>query len=50
MEYTLSLVHCCDALLYLAPSPGADRELELAEKLGKRIYLHLDAVPDLSGE
>jgi hypothetical protein len=35
------------ALLFLAPSPGADRELERATKLGLRIFHSIDEVPDL---
>lgn len=45
LEYTMSLVGRCDSLLYLAPSPGADRELELAERLGLRIFRSLEEVP-----
>lgn len=37
------------ALLYLAPSPGANREKERAEKLGLRIFTSIDEVPDLRG-
>jgi hypothetical protein len=35
------------ALLFLAPSPGADRELARATKLGLRIFHSIDEVPDL---
>jgi hypothetical protein len=35
----------CDALLYLAPSPGADRERDWAEALGLVIYARLEDVP-----
>jgi len=34
----------CDAILYLAPSPGADRELELARAMGLRVFHHVDEV------
>lgn len=46
MAYTLAWVARCDALLYLGPSPGADRELALARKLGLPVYTDTDAVPD----
>ncbi len=36
----------CDALLYLAPSRGADIELEEAKRLGLRVYYAEDEVPD----
>jgi len=35
----------CEALLLLASSPGADRELKFAEAHGLRIYHSLEAVP-----
>jgi hypothetical protein len=35
----------CDALLYLAPSPGADRERDWAAALGLVIYHRLDEIP-----
>ncbi|KKN23742.1 hypothetical protein LCGC14_0901760 [marine sediment metagenome] len=38
-----------NALYYIGPSPGADRELELAEKLGLLIFKSLAEVPDLRG-
>jgi hypothetical protein len=36
------------ALLYLAPSPGADRELALAQSLGLRIYRSISEVEDVA--
>jgi len=36
----------CEALFYMAPSPGANRELETAKKLGLKIFLSLDEIPD----
>ena len=38
----------CDALFLIAPSPGANRELSLAETLGKPIYRCMDEVPDIT--
>ena len=40
------LLAACDALFYLAPSPGADRELARAKRRGLPIYRTLDEVPD----
>lgn len=37
------------ALLYLAPSPGADRELERAKALGLPVFRSVDEIPDLRG-
>lgn len=37
-----------DAILYLAPSPGADRELAFAREERKIVFQSLDEVPDLS--
>ena len=37
----------CDALLYLAPSKGADIELNTAKELGLKIYYSIDDVPDV---
>ena len=47
LELSLALVERCDALLYLAPSPGADRERARAEALRMPIYRSLEEVPDL---
>ena len=35
----------CDALLYLAPSPGADRELARAQELGLTVFMSIAEVP-----
>lgn len=35
----------CDALLYLAPSPGADRELTFAQAQGLMIYRAVEEIP-----
>ena len=37
-----------EALYYMGPSPGAELELELAERLGLRIYKNMDDVPHIS--
>ena len=38
-------LEACDAFVYLGSSPGADGELELAKRLGLRIFHSLDEVP-----
>lgn len=37
---------CADALLYLAPSPGADRELSFAQISGMPIYRSVEEIPE----
>jgi hypothetical protein len=48
MKYDGAWVSSCDALLQLASSLGADRELHQAAHEGKIIFLSLDEVPDVS--
>jgi hypothetical protein len=43
----LELLSRCDALLYLAASPGADKELRRAEACGLRVFRDLGEVSDL---
>jgi hypothetical protein len=38
VQWSLAFVECCDGLLYLAPSPGADRERARAVELGLPIW------------
>lgn len=45
MTYNRVWLAQCDALLYLAPSPGADRERAYAAELGLPIYDTLEQVP-----
>ena len=40
----------CDALLFLADSPGARKELELAQRLGKRIFYSPDEVDPVESD
>jgi len=40
----------CDALYYLAPSPGADGELRLAQRAGLIVFRDLQDIPDLTGD
>lgn len=37
----------CDAFLFLGSSPGADKELALAKKMGLTIYGLIDDVPSI---
>jgi nucleoside 2-deoxyribosyltransferase len=39
----------CDALYYIAPSRGADLERDVAEYLGKPVYLSMEEVPEGNG-
>lgn len=45
MRQDLALLERCDALLFLASSPGADRERQRAEDLGQVIYDSIEDVP-----
>jgi hypothetical protein len=46
MDMSMALMHCCDALLFLGESPGAnvERNLFLAKKLP--IYTSVDEIPN----
>lgn len=37
-------IQFCDALLYTKPSDGCDRELRIAQGLGKKIYRSVDEI------
>src|SRR5260370_42497834 len=50
MRWDEAWLRQCDALLYLAPSRGADIELQTAQSLGKTIFYHLDEVPRIAGD
>ena len=45
MKMDLEILSRCDALYYIAPSVGADMELEVAKDLGIEVYYSLDEVP-----
>jgi hypothetical protein len=47
MKISLALMSCCDALLLIAESPGANKERELMLSQGKAVYLDLKDVPKL---
>lgn len=45
MEWDDVWLRLCDALLYLVPSPGADKERQTAMVLGKLIFSDIHDVP-----
>lgn len=45
MEISLALASRCDACLYIARSPGADREAALIEDMGHPVYERLEDIP-----
>ncbi len=45
ISWDLPWLERCDALLYLGSSKGADLELQVAKRLGKRILRSVQAVP-----
>ena len=50
MQFTLAIVPRCDGLLLYEHSPGADREWQLAESLGKPVYFDVSELPDRNGQ
>jgi hypothetical protein len=50
MAHGFAYLEHCEALLLLAPSPGADRELSFARAIGLKIYHSLGAVPPVGEE
>ena len=45
MRWCLAILRRCDAILYLASSPGADRELACAQEWGLIVFRSLEEVP-----
>lgn len=45
MEISLALAARCDAVLQIARSPGADREVELIHGLGRPVFTRVEDVP-----
>ncbi len=45
MDISLGVIGCCEALLLLGHSPGADRERDLVLAKGLPVYLDLSEVP-----
>ncbi len=50
LEWDRPWLETCDALLYLAPSTGADLELTMAKNLGLRIYRDVEEIPHITEE
>ena len=48
MILAFMMIERCDALYYMGPSPGADRERAFAEKMGKQVFTNMAEVPDLT--
>jgi hypothetical protein len=49
MAISLAVVGCCDAILMIGESPGANRERELLATRGCPVYLSLADVPEATG-
>ena len=47
LQWDNTWLDLCDALLYLAPCNGADKELARAKKNGQIIFNHISEVPNL---
>jgi len=45
MKWDDAFLECCEAFLYLAPSPGADRERQRAEELGLTVFQSVTEIP-----
>jgi hypothetical protein len=46
IEWDKVWLETCDALLFLGSSKGANLELDLAKKMGKRIFFSINSVPE----
>lgn len=46
LQWTMSYLRACDAILVLGSSPGADRELIRAMELGLTVYERVEDVPE----
>lgn len=45
MAISLGVVGCCDALLLIGESPGANKERDLIASKGRPVYLSIDDIP-----
>ena len=45
LRWDAEFLACCDGLLYLGASPGAERELELAVRLGMPVFSRMARTP-----
>jgi O-glycosyl hydrolase len=48
IDWDLTWLELCDALLFLGDSRGARIELEYAKKLGKYIFYSVDEIPNIN--
>jgi len=46
-ELNKAFLSCCDALFFIAPSPGASKELKLARELGLKIFYDIKEIPKI---
>jgi hypothetical protein len=47
MSISLALVDCCDAILMIGESPGANRERDLVSAKGLPVYWSMEDVPQI---
>jgi hypothetical protein len=45
LQWDLPWLRVCDAVLFLGPSPGADREVREARKLGLPVFTDVEDLP-----
>lgn len=45
LAWDFELLRRCEGLLYLGPSPGADRELAEARRIGLAVWRSVEAIP-----
>ena len=45
--FTMAWLSRCDALLYIAPSKGADAELKWAKENGLKVFLRVEDIPSV---
>lgn len=45
MDISMAIIESCDAMLFLAESPGASRERDLILSQGKPVYRSLSEIP-----
>jgi hypothetical protein len=46
MKISLAVISCCDALLFLSESPGANKERDLILSQAKPVFFSLDEIPE----
>ncbi len=45
IDWDLAWLQGCDAILHIGSSKGADLELEVAQRLGKKVFRSIDEIP-----